>query len=133
VTDVFPPRAALRLASRNLRKALKSGRVPVRVGCDEACSAVVELRITRKLAKRLKLKRKVVIARARGAVPAGRVVSVRPKLTKAVRRALRKRTSLPFTIRATLTDALGNRATLSRKASLKLARPRRGARPSSAR
>ena len=68
VADLTGPRGTIRLGSRNLRKAIKSGRIPVRTTCNEACSVVLELRVTRKLAKRLKLKKKVVIARVRGAV-----------------------------------------------------------------
>jgi hypothetical protein len=109
----------LRLGSRNLRKALKSGRIPVRVRCDEACTARLELRVSRKLAKRLKLKRKVVIAKARGTLTANRTRTFRPKLTRAARRALRGRKSLRLRIRATLTDTAGNRSQLSPRASLK--------------
>ena len=86
---------------------------------------MLELRVTRKLAKRLKLKKKVVIARVRGAVPAGRATPLRAKLTRRARRALRTRRSLRLTIAAGLTDAAGNPTRMTKKASLKRPRPRR--------
>jgi hypothetical protein len=95
----------IRLGSRNLRKAVKSGRIPVGVTCNEACSVAVELKVTRKLAKRLKLGKKVVIARVKGAAPAGRATPLRAKLTRRARRALRTRRALRLTITAALTDA----------------------------
>lgn len=124
--DRRAPRVSVRLASRNLRKAVKSGRIPIRVSCDERCTAVVELRLTRRLAKRLKLKR-VVIARVRGAVRAGRATILRAKLTRRARRALRTRRSLKLSIAASFTDAAGNRARVARKGALRRPanRPRR--------
>lgn len=121
--DRTGPRGTIRLGSRNLRKAVKSGRIPVRATCNEACSVVLELKVTRKLARGLKLKKKVVIARVRGAVPAGRATPLRARLTRRARRALRTRRALRLTIAAALTDAAGNRTRVTKKASLK--RPRR--------
>jgi hypothetical protein len=119
VLDRTGPVGRLRLGSRNLRKALKRGRIPVRVRSDEACAARIELRVSRKLAKRLKLRRRVVIAKASGRLAANRTRTFRPKLTRAARRALKGRKSLRFRIRATLTDTAGNRSRPSRAASLK--------------
>ena len=119
--DRTGPQGTIRLGSRNLRKAVKSGRIPVRTTCNEACSVALELKVTRKFARRLKLG-KVVIARVRGAVPAGRATPLRAKLTRRARRALRTRRLLRLTIAAALTDAAGNRTRVTKKASLK--RPR---------
>jgi hypothetical protein len=121
--DRTGPQGTIRLGSRNLRKAVKSGRIPVRTTCNEACSVALELKVTRKLARRLKLGKKVVIARVRGAAPAGRATPLRAKLTRRARRALRTRRSLRLTIAAALTDAAGNRTRVTKKASLQ--RPRR--------
>jgi hypothetical protein len=125
--DVTPPSGAVRLASRNLRRAVRRGRVPIRVTCNEECIAAVQLRVARKLARRLKLRGKIVIARVKGAVPAERAVVLRAKLTRKARRALRNRRSLRFRIAATLTDSAGNRAPLARSATMKrpAKRPRR--------
>ena len=120
--DRTPPVGSVRLASRNLKKALRSGRIPVRVTSDEACSAVIGLTIAKKLATRLKLKR-ARIARVVGAVPAGRAATLRAKLTRAARRALRGRRSLQLRIAAVLTDSAGNGSRLAKRAALR--RPRR--------
>ena len=120
--DRTAPRGTIRLGSRNLAKIVKSGRVPVRVTCDEACSAVVQVRVTRKLAKALGLRRKTVIAKAKGSVTAGTRKTLRGKLTRKARRAIRRRKSLKLSLAATFTDAAGNRAKQTRKGTLK--RPR---------
>jgi hypothetical protein len=116
----------VRLASRNLRRAVKRGRIPVRVTCSEACTAVVQLKVTRKVARRLELK-KLVIARGRRAVPVGRAAIVQAQLTRKVRRALRSRKSVRFRIAATLTDSAGRRSPLAPMAAMKrpAKRPRR--------
>ena len=126
---VLPPKGTVRLGSRDLARAVKRGRIPIRVTSDRASTAVIQLKVTRKLAKRLKLKKKVVIARASGPVPAGRAVVLRAKLVKKARKALRKRKSVRFTIAATLTDSLGKTAQLSRKASMKRPKRRPARRP----
>lgn len=120
--DRTAPTGTVRLASRNLKRALRSGRIPVRVTSDESCSAVIQLTIAKKLARRLNLKR-VRIARVVGAVPAGRAATLRAKLTRAARRALRGRRSLKLRIAAVLTDPAGNSSTLARNSALR--RPRR--------
>jgi hypothetical protein len=125
IADRTAPRGTVRLGSRNLRKAVKSGRVPVRVRCDESCSAVVQVRVTRKLAKALGLGRKTVIAKARGSLRANRRKTLRSKLTARARRALRRRTSLKLRLAATFTDPAGNRARLTRKGTLKRPAKRR--------
>ena len=117
--DRTAPRGTIRLGSRNLAKTVKSGRVPVRVTCDEACSAVVEVRVTRKLAKALGLRRKTVIAKAKGSTTAGRRKTLRGRLAPKARRAMRRRKSLKLRLVATFTDAAGNRAKQTRKGTLK--------------
>jgi hypothetical protein len=117
--DRTPPKATLRLASRNLAKLLKSKRLPLTVTCDERCSAVVEVRITSKLAKKLKLGKKVVIARAKGGVAARKKTTLRAKLVSPARRALAKRRSLSVGVAGTFTDAAGNKARRSLKGSLR--------------
>ena len=121
--DRTAPRGTIRLGSRNLAKIVKSGRIPVKVTCDETCSAVVQVRVTRKLAKALGLRRKTVIAKAKGSVNAGARKTLRGKLTRKARRAMRRRNSLKLSLAATFTDAAGNRAKQTRKGTLK--RPRR--------
>lgn len=120
--DVTGPVVRLRLGSRNLRRALRTGRVPVKVTCNEACAGRVQLRVSKRLAKRLKLRSRV-IARANATVPAGRETTVRAKLTRRARRALRALRLVRFNIVGTLADAAGNSSRVSVRASLK--RPRR--------
>jgi hypothetical protein len=120
--DRIAPTGTLRLGSRNLTRALKRRRIPVVVTCDEQCAAAVRVRITRKLAKRLRLGNKVVIARATGTAGPGKLTTLRAKLTKRARRALRDRRSLRVALRATVTDVAGNAAQLKTAAALR--RPR---------
>ena len=117
--DRTAPKGTVRLGSRNLAKIVKSGRVPVRVTCNEACSAAVEVRVTRKLAKALGLRRKTVIAKAKGSVRAGARKTLRARLAARARRAMRRRNSLRLSLAATFTDAAGNRAKQTRKGTLK--------------
>ncbi len=117
--DRTAPRGTIRLGTRNLAKIVKSGRVPVRVTCNEACSAAVQVRVTRKLAKALGLRRKTVIAKAKGSVRAGARKTLRAKLTARARRAMRRRNSLKLSLAGTFTDAAGNKAKQSRKGTLK--------------
>lgn len=125
VLDRTGPAGSIRLGSRNLTKALKSGRVPVRVGCDEACTAVLELRVTKTVAKRLKLRNKLVIARAKGNLAAGQRKTLRARLTKRARRALRTRKSVRFSMRATFTDQAVNQSRKARAASMKRPKKKR--------
>ena len=124
--DAVAPKGTVRLGSRDLTKAVKTGRVPIRVTCDEACAATVELRIPSKLARKLKLGRKVVIATGKRNLLPGRVTTVQTKLTRAARKALKKRKTLAVSIAGTLDDAAGNRAKPKGKGSLK--RPARRSR-----
>ena len=117
--DQTAPRGTIRLASRNLAKIVKNGRVPVSVTCDEACAAVVEVRVTRKLAKALGLRRKTVIAKAKGSTTAGSRKTLRAKLAARARRAMRRRNSLRLRLAATFTDPAGNRAQQARNGTLK--------------
>lgn len=121
-TDVTGPVVRLRLGSRNLRRALKTRRVPVKVTCNEACAGRVELRVSKRLAKRLKLRSRV-IARVTRAAPAGRETTFRARLTRRARRALRALSLVRFNIVARLADAAGNSSRVTAKASLR--RPRR--------
>jgi hypothetical protein len=123
--DRTAPRGTVRLGSKNLAKAVKSGRIPLRVTCNERCSAAVEVRVTRKQAKALRLGRKRVIAKAKGPVTAGRGKTLRAKLTAKARRALRRRNALKLTLAARFTDTAGNRSRQVRKGALKRPAKRR--------
>ena len=119
VADRTAPRGTVRLGSKNLAKVVRSGRVRVTLTCDEPCSAAVEVRVTRRLAKALRLGRKTVIAKAKGSVAAGRRKTLRGKLARKARRAMRRRQSLKLSLAATFTDAAGNKSRQSRRGTLK--------------
>jgi hypothetical protein len=130
-TDRTPPAGSVRLGSRNLRRAVRTGNVLVDVTANELCSAVVQLTVARGVARRLGLKRRL-IGRARGSVRAeaagtrravAAATRLRARLTRRARRALRGRAGVRLRITATLTDAAGNNARATRAVSLK--RPRR--------
>jgi len=117
--DRTAPKGTVRLGSRDLAKVVRSGRVPVRVTCDEACSAAVEVRVTRKLARSLGLRRKIVIAKAKGSTTAGRGKTLRAKLTARARRGMRRRNSLKVRLVARFTDEAGNKAQQVRRGTLR--------------
>jgi hypothetical protein len=125
--DRAAPRGTIRLGSRNLARIVRSGRIPVTVTCDEACSAAVEVRVTRKLARKLGLRRGTAIAKARGSVTAGGRRTLRGRLAARARRAMRRRNSLKLSVTATFTDAAGNEAQKAGRGTLERpARRRRG-------
>jgi hypothetical protein len=122
--DTTPPGGTLRLLSRNLKRAVKSGRIPVALRCTEECAAVVDVKVSKRTARRLGLGRRTRIARGKVAdAPAGRAKRVRAKLSRGARRALRSRRAAKVTIVAVLRDRSANRATLTKRG--KLTRPRR--------
>jgi hypothetical protein len=115
VADRKRPTIALALARTTLQKVVKRGFLPVNVTCDEACTITLRADVTRKLGKRLG---GVKIASGKGRGSAAKRTTVKVKLTRKARRALRRRNSLVFTLQATATDAAGNRAAASKKARL---------------
>jgi hypothetical protein len=114
--DTTAPKAKLGLARTTLQKVVKSGRIPVTVICDEACSLTLRADVTRKLGKRLG---GVKIAGGKGTLNAGRKTTLKLKLTRKARKALRRQKSVAFTLKATATDAAGNGASASRKVKVK--------------
>lgn len=120
--DRTAPTVTLRLPRTALRTARRRGVIPVLATCDEACTLALRGQVPRRAAKRLGRAR---FAKGRRTALGGRRVTVRLKLTKKARAALRRRRSLAFTIRGTASDAAGNTRALARTA--KLRRPRRRA------
>jgi hypothetical protein len=113
--DTPGPKATLALARTTLQKVVKSGRIPLKVTCDEACTISLRADVTRKLGKKLG---GIKIASGKGTLKAGRKTTVKLKLTRKARKALRRRRSVAFTLKATATDAAGNKATASKKAKI---------------
>lgn len=117
--DRTAPKAKLALARTTLQKVLKSGFLRVTVTCDEACAISLRADVTRKLGKRLG---GVKIAAGKGSLRAGRKTTVKVKLTRKARRALRRSRSVAFTLKATATDAAGNSSKATRKARVRRGR-----------
>ena len=116
VGDRTGPKARLALARTTLQKVVKRGFIPVNVTCDEACTVTLRADVARKLRKRLG---GIKIASGKGKGTAGRRFTVKAKLTRKARRALGRRSSVAFTLKATAVDASGNRGTASRKVKVK--------------
>jgi hypothetical protein len=117
--DRTAPVARLALGRTTLQKVAKSGRLPVTVTCDEACTISLRAEVPAKLRKRLG---GVRIASGKGAAQAARRTTVKLKLTRKARKALRRSRSLALTLNGTAVDAAGNSGAASAKAKLKSAR-----------
>ena len=110
--DKTGPKAKLALKRTTLQKVLKSRYLPVTATCDEACTLTLRADVTRKLGKRLG---GVKIASGKGSLKANRKTTVKVKLTRKARRALRRSRSIAFTLKATATDGAGNSGTARTK------------------
>jgi len=90
---------------QRLRRVLKRG-AAFTATTDEACLFTVDMRLARRLAKRLKLPRR--IGRKQAVLPAGsRTMRVKP--TRKAARKLRRLRRVGVTLAASCTDAAGNR------------------------
>ena len=116
VRDSAAPTARLKVARTTLQKVVKSGFIPAVVTCSEDCAIALRANVARRLGKRLGGRR---IGTGKGTGKAGKRVRIRVKLRRGARRRLRGRNSVAFTLRATLTDAAGNRGTATRKARIR--------------
>jgi hypothetical protein len=114
--DRVAPNVRLSLARTTLKNVVKRGFIPVRATCDEACAITLRADVVRRLAKRLG---GVKIASGKGTGAAGVRTTLRLKLTRKARRALRKRRSVSFDLNGTVGDAAGNDRTLRKRAKLK--------------
>ena len=114
--DTTGPKAQFALKRTTLQKVVKSGRIPITATCDEACSLSVRADVTKKLGKRLG---GVKIASGKGSAKAGRKTTLKLKLTRKARKALRRQTSVAFTLKATATDAAGNTSNATKKAKVR--------------
>jgi hypothetical protein len=108
-----------------VRASQRLGRsVSIRVSCtSEPCraTAVGSVRVPRIGAARSKLFR---LVRASAAIAQGRTVTLRPKLSRAartaIRRALRRGRRIVVTLDVSAVDTAGNRRTLTRRVRLRL-------------
>jgi hypothetical protein len=122
ITDLIPPRAAMRSASRHrIATILKRG-VPVRVTCQESCGISVALSVDRTAAKRLKLDARtspVVIGTATATRTLAGSSVLRVKLTKKAKAAFKKsKRSVVSNTQVLVSDATGNGTLLQRHVTL---------------
>jgi hypothetical protein len=105
--------ARLRLAS-----ALRRG-VPARVACGEPCTARLRLLLATRLARRLGIARSVVVGRGSARLTAPGSRRVRVRFSDRARRELARARSVRLALRAVISDAAGNRRTLTRRVTLR--------------
>ena len=106
--DTAKPQVSLRVSRQSLAKVRRTGAVLVRVGADE--DVALALLATMSVPARGRARRRTVkVARARTQVQGGRPKTVRLKLTRAGRRALRDRDAAKLVLRVRAKDAAGNR------------------------
>ena len=109
--DSAKPKVTLKALSRSLATVLRTGAVRIRVGADEDASLdllltlVVPASRPRAAAKR----RTVKVARKKTTVRAGKSKTVRLRLTRAGRKALRGRDDVRLVLQVRAVDAAGNR------------------------
>jgi hypothetical protein len=115
--DTRRPRLAMRVARRQRLAAVRAGLV-VRVRCSEACGATVELNVSRRLARRLGLRRTTTLAGGSARLQAAGTTYV---FVRFDRRATRRLFRMP-TVRSKLTagavDPAGNRRIMSQPVAL---------------
>ena len=118
VPDKTAPAIALAIAKTKLAALLAKG-LPVTVSCSEACKFSLALTVDSKTAKKLHLSRVATVGRARGTLTTAGKKKVRVKLTRRAKKRIAKAKKIVITVKATATDAAGNRATKSKKVTIK--------------
>jgi hypothetical protein len=109
-----PPRIS---GSSKPKSVAKKG-LAITVKCPEACAVVAELRVTKAVARRLKLGRSRVLARGKKSISAAGTARVTLKVVKKARARLRKQKRVKVTLRV-LTTIAGITTPESRKVTLK--------------
>jgi hypothetical protein len=104
--DTTAPKVTLFFKRQKLRKALRRG-VKGKVTCDEPCALTLQGAGKRTRKKNLEVKL------------AGKRVSVRLKLTRKAKRALRRSGRLRVKVKATATDGAGNKGQASKRVKIR--------------
>ena len=115
--DTRRPRLAIRVASRQRLAAVRAGLV-VRVRCSEACGATVELNVSRRLARRLGLRRTTILAGGSARLQAAGTTYVFVRFDRRASRRLFRMRSVRSKLTAGAVDGGGNRRILSRRVAL---------------
>jgi hypothetical protein len=116
--DKTPPVVALAIAKTKLKALLAKG-LPVTVSCSEACKFVLSLVVDAKTAKKLHLSRVVTVGRANGTLTTAGKKKVVVKLTKKAKKKIAKAKKVVITVKTTATDTAGNRASKSKRVTIK--------------
>lgn len=118
VPDKVAPALAIVIAKTKLKSLLAKG-LPVTVSCSEACKFVLSLIVDSKTAKKLHLSRVATVGRASGTLTTAGKKKVVVKLTKKAKKRIAKAKKIVITVKTTATDAAGNRASKSKKVTIK--------------
>jgi hypothetical protein len=116
--DKLAPTLGLVIAKLKLKALLAKG-LPVTVSCSEPCKFGLALTVDSKTAKKLHLSRVATVGRASGTLTTAGKKKVVVKLTKKAKKALRKAKKVVLSVKMTATDAAGNRATKTKKVTVK--------------
>ena len=111
------PRLGVGVASRIRLAAAKAGLV-VRVRCSEACGATVELHVTRKVARRLGLRRTRIFAGGSARLVGAGTTYAFVRFDRRVRAKLFRMSGVKAELTAVAVDRGGNRRSLSRRVAL---------------
>jgi hypothetical protein len=121
-------RASRTLKSKQkLKQIVRKGRLRFKLSCSEPATVKAELVASRKLAKKLHVAAKKIVALGKGTkriTTANKVTTVKVKLKRKTRKKLRKVRAkslrkLKLTLRITVTDGAGNQAKINRKLKFK--------------
>jgi Ca2+-binding RTX toxin-like protein/Tol biopolymer transport system component len=115
--DTTPPvLQVVATARQKLATALKQG-VRATIACSETCAVVAELRLSRKVAKRLKLP--VVVGKLHVTLAQGIAEAVKVKLIAKAKRKFAQLNSVALALKITATDPAGNASSASKGISLR--------------
>jgi hypothetical protein len=107
IVDRQAPRVTLSLKTA-LRAAEAEDGLVVRLRCSEACFAAADLRVDRKLARRLKLRGTMVVARGTARVEAAATTYVFVRFNQHAQAKLWRLRRASLTLRVAVTDPSGN-------------------------
>jgi hypothetical protein len=117
LVDRTAPTVSLAVASGQRLGMVRLAGLRAAVGCSEACTLKVDVLLAAATARKLGLRALVGSAATRLSESGERPLAL--KLRSTARRKLATVRSVTFTVRATATDAAGNRSTTTRKTSLR--------------
>jgi Thrombospondin type 3 repeat len=115
--DRRPPRLVARVARRHRLAAVRAGLV-VKLRCSEACGSTVELMVSRRLARRVGLRRTRVLASGSARLQAAGTTYAFVRFDRRATRKLFRMRRLSSRLVVVAVDRGGNRRSLSRRVSL---------------